>query len=294
MADNPTSRRARVSGGAKFGWKVLANAFARSGRNNIAIASAGVAFYVFLSIVPLLAATVLTYGLIADQERVAEDIGRLSAMMPANAAELFAEQLRNVVQTSGGKKGVGLIVALAIALFGARNGAGSILTALNIAHGVPEARSFLKANGVALLITLCGIIGVIVAFGAIAALTAFTALLPPSLAITGSGLTYLATMLGGIAGSAALFRYAPNRAAPRWKLVLPGAIFAAVGWLLLTLGFGVYVSQFGNYNATYGSLSAVVVLLTWLYFSAYVLLFGAELNAAWGDHRPGYDGLPVG
>ena len=294
MNDGSHSRHTRVTGGAKFGWHIVKDAFGRSGRNNIAIASAGVAFYVFLSIVPLLAATVLTYGLVADPTRVAADIGRISSVMPPSAAELFADQLENVVETSGGKKGIGLIVALGIALFGARNGAGSILTALNIAYGVAEKRSFVRANAVALLITVCGILGVIVAFGAIAALTAFTALLPPGLALTSSGVTYLATLAGGIAGSAALYRFAPNREAPGWKTVLPGAIFAALGWLVLTLGFGIYVSQFGNYNATYGSLSAVVVLLTWLYFSAYVLLFGSELNAAWGDHRPGYDGLPVG
>ncbi len=294
MTDEGHSYRASVTGGARFGWHIISDAVGRSGRNNIAIASAGVAFYVFLSIVPLLAATVLIYGLVADGARVAADIGRLSSVMPASAAELFADQLENVVATSGGKKGIGLLVALGIALFGARNGAGSILTALNIAYGVAEARSFLRANAVALIITVCGIVGVIVAFGAIAALTAFTALLPPALAVTSSGITYLATLAGGIVGSAALYRYAPNREAPGWKTVLPGAIFAAIGWLLLTLGFGIYVSQFGNYNATYGSLSAVVVLLTWLYFSAYVMLFGSELNAAWGDHRPGYRGLSVG
>ena len=294
MPDGSHSHRTRVTKGAKFGWHIVSEAFARSGRNNISIASAGVAFYVFLSVVPLLAATVLIYGLVADQSRVAEDIGRLSSMMPASAAELFAEQLENVVQTSEGKKGFGLIIALGIALFGARNGAGSILTALNIAYGVAEARTFIRANAVALLITVCGIVSVIVAFGAIAALTAFTAYLPTGLAITGSGVTYIAMTAGGIAGSILLYRFAPNRDAPHWRLVLPGAIFAAIGWLLLTLGFGVYVSQFGNYNATYGSLSAVIVFLTWLYFSAYVLLFGAELNAAWGDHRPGYEGLHVG
>ena len=146
----------------------------------------------------------------------------------------------------------------------------------------------------ALLITLCGILGVIIAFATIAALSAFLSYLPIGLAVTGSGATYLAMLAGSMFGSAALFRFAPNRAAPHWRMVLPGAVFTAVGWLVLTLGFGIYVSQFGNYNATYGSLSAVVVLLTWLYLSAFVLLFGAELNAAWGDRRPGYQGLEVG
>ena len=294
MDDRVRAATHRLGGGAKFGWHIVSDAIERSGRNNVSMAAAGVGFYVFLSIVPLLAATVLIYGLVADQAQVAEDIGRLSSVMPPSAAELFADQLETVVETSRGKKGFGLLVALGIALFGARNGAGSILTGLNIAYGVPEGRSFLRANGVALLITVCGILGVIVAFATVAALSAFLSYLPTGLAITGSGATYLAMLAGGMVGSAALYRFAPNREAPHWRMVMPGAIFAAFGWLMLTLGFGVYVSQFGNYNATYGSLGAVVVLLTWLYLSAYVVLFGAQLNAAWGDRRPGYNGLEVG
>ncbi|RPF72736.1 YihY/virulence factor BrkB family protein [Aurantiacibacter spongiae] len=266
----------------------------RAGRNNISIVSAGVAFYVFLAMVPLLAATVLTYGLIATPAQVTQDIGALTQVMPEAAAGLFADQLESVVETSAGKKGVGLLIALGFALFGARNGAGSVLTALNISHGVAEARSLVRGNLAALAITAGGIVAVILAVLAMGVLTALTALIGGGAAIAGTAVTYLFLFGVGTAGAATLFRYAPNRPVPSWKLVLPGAILASIGWFLLTLGFGIYVANFGNYNATYGSLSAVVVLLTWLYLSAIVLLLGAELNASWGDRRPGYRGLEVG
>jgi membrane protein len=78
---------------------------------------------------------------------------------------------------------------------------------------------------------------------------------------------------------AALYRYAPSRPDPRWRWLTPGSIAATVVWLIATLGFGFYVANFGTYNATYGSLGAVIVFLTWLYLSAYILLMGAELNS---------------
>lgn len=255
-------------------------AWANAGEHHVTIVAAGVAFYIFLALVPLLAATVLTYGLVADEATVAGHIVALTEMLPEEAAALLVEQLRAVVETSSGKKGVGLIVALAIALFGGRNGAGSVITALNIAEGVPDSRSVIKANTLALLVTVGGILAIIIAFGAMSVLTLLTSYLPAGIAVAGSAAAYgvLGAILTG--GAAILYRYGPARPWPRWSAVLPGAVLASAGWVALTLGFGAYVAGFANYNATYGSLSAVVVLLTWLYLSAFVLLFGAELNAA--------------
>jgi len=79
--------------------------------------------------------------------------------------------------------------------------------------------------------------------------------------------------------AATLYRYGPAREDARWEWLTPGSVFTAVIWLMLTAGFGFYVTRLANYNATYGSIAAIVVLLTWLYLSAYVFLFGAELNA---------------
>ena len=293
-ARRPSLRNGGAGRSAKSAFGLVKDAFDRSGRNNIGIIAAGVAFYAFLAMIPMLAATVLTYGLIASPETVSRHVGALSEVLPPAAAELFTEQLKAVVETSAEKKGAGLLAAIAIALFGARNGAGSVLTALNIAHGVQEMRSFIRANFTALGITAGGILALILAVAAMATLTALVAYLGGEIAVFGSAATYLFLFAVGTAGCATLFRYAPNRPAPGWKSLLPGALFASAGWLLLTLGFGIYVANFGNYNATYGSLSAVVVLLTWLYLSAFVMLFGAELNAALGDRRPGYHGIDVG
>ena len=97
--------------------------------------------------------------------------------------------------------------------------------------------------------------------------------------LAGKLISYLLLVLAGAGGAATLYRYGPDRKKAKWVWITPGSVIAAVLWLLLTIGFGLYVADFGNYNATYGSLGAVIVFLTWLYLSAYVLLLGAEVNA---------------
>ena len=265
------------------GWKEIAlRTWRESSKDNVGIVAAGVAFYGFLAMVPLLGATVLTYGLFASPETVLSHAQALTAVLPSEAARLIGEQLMNVVQTSGGKKGLGLVAALAVALWGARNAAGSIITALNIAYEEEEKRGFLKVTLLALTMTAAAVLLVLLAAAATGAMSAIHRLLPetgPVGLFVGKIVTYVALALAAAAAAATLYRYGPSRDKAKWVWLTPGSVFFALAWLLLTLGFGFYVSNFGNYGATYGSLSAVVVMLTWLYLSSYVLLFGAEFNS---------------
>lgn len=264
-------------------WKQVAvRTWKQSSEDNTGLVAAGVAFYGFLALVPLLGAIVLLYGIVADPQTVISNVKSLTSVMPRDAAKLIGEQLMSVVRTSGGKKGIGLVVAIAVALFGARNAAGSVVIALNIAYEEKERRGFLRQNLLALAITAGAVLMAVVALIAITALGYLEKLLPhlPGfLAVIGKILSYVILVLGGAAAAATLYRYGPDRRDAKWQWITPGSIFAAVIWLLLTLGFGFYVSHFGNYNKTYGSLATVVILVTWMYLSAYVFLFGAELNA---------------
>jgi membrane protein len=271
----PWGRRARVWRGR------LLRAWDEAGRDNIGLISAGVAFYAFLALVPLLGMIVLTYGLVADPETVVHDMRALTSVMPPDAAHFVGQQLMEVVQTSSGKKGLGAVSALALALFGARNGAGSIITALNVAYEVRERRGYIMVNLLALGTTGLAVMIVIVAMVAIAALGHLQRLVPGAsivLLALGKLGTYGLLGLSGTLASAVLYRYGPSRRGAAWVWLSAGSLLASLCWLLLALGFGVYVARFGHYSATYGSLSAPVVLLTWLYLSIYALLFGAELN----------------
>lgn len=265
------------------GWKQVGlRAWKQSSEDNIGLVAAGVAFYAFLALVPLLAATVLSYGLIAAPETVLKNVRSLTTVMPPQAAKLVGEQLLSVVQTSAGKKGVGLLLALAIALFGARNAAGSVITALNIAYEEKESRGFIKLNLLALAITASAVALGLIAMIAVAALGYLQKIfphLPGKFLLVDKLGSYALLLAATAAGAATLYRYGPDRQNAKWTWVSLGSIFASFGWIMLTLGFGFYAANFANYGKTYGSLATVIVLLTWTYLSAYVLLLGAELNS---------------
>ena len=264
-------------------WKLIATrTWTALGRDNISLAAAGVAFYGFVALVPMLAALVLGYGLIAAPATVVQDMQKMMSIMPVDAAKLIAEQLLSVVHTSSSKKGFGLVIALALALYGARNGASAIITGLDIAYEEQEDRSVIRLVLLSFAITVGGIIVAIIALIAVASLGHLDDALanaPRFVVVAGKLLSYVALVLAGASGAATLYRYGPDRRKAKWVWITPGSILAAILWLMLTVGFGIYVADFGNYNATYGSLGAVVVFLTWLYLSAYVLLLGAEINA---------------
>lgn len=264
------------------GWKdVLLRTWREAGQDNISLIASGVAFCAVLAIVPMLGAIVLSYGLVATGETVIANVQSLTAMMPVDAAKLIGEQLASIVAASDDKKGLGLIIALGIALYGAMKGATAIITSLNIAYDEEESRGFFQLNLLALGITAGAVLLALVAATAIAAMAGLEALFPAApapLLIVGKILSY-AVMAGlGAAAAATLYRFAPNRDDAKWIWLSPGSLLASVAWMIMTVGFGLYVANFGSYDATYGSLGAAIVLLTWLYLSAYVLLLGAEFN----------------
>lgn len=265
------------------GWtEIFLRTFKASGKDNIALVAAGVAFYAFLAIVPLMGATVLTYGFIASPETVIGNMRSLMTIAPPDIAQTIGDMLLSVVKSSSNKKGLGIFVALAVALWGARNAAGSIMIALNISYEEDEARGFVTRTLAALAMTLGLVVLALAAIAAMGALRYLQTLWPGSsdtAVMLGRIVSYPLLGIGAAAAAATIYRYGPSRQQARWNWLTPGAIFSAVGWLLTTVGFGLYVTRFANYNATYGSIGGIIALLTWVYLSSYIFLFGAELNS---------------
>lgn len=264
------------------GWPVLKQTWTDSGTDNIGLIAAGTAFWGFASIAPLLGAIVLGYGLFATSETVANNIRGLFGVLPHDAATLIADQLTNVVGTSGGKKGWGFVVALALAIYGGTQGASAIVTALNVAYEEKESRGIVRLYLLAFAITGAAVL-VAIAAALTTTVTAFLgSLIPwaPDAVQTGIRLLSYA-ILAFIATTAAalLYRFGPDRKHAKWVWLTPGSFAATLLWLVATALFGVYVSRFGSYGATYGSLGAVIVLQLWLWLSAYIFLLGAELNS---------------
>ncbi len=264
-------------------WKqILGRTWRQTWLDNVGLVAAGVAFYGFLALVPLLGMIALAYGFVADPQSVVSNMRTLTAILPADIALLIGEQLIGAVRASESAKGAGLVLGLVVALYGASNGAGAVITALNIAYQEDEKRSLLRFYTIALVITLAAVVLAVAALVAITALAFLGELLPQAsgLAIfAGKAAAYVVLLLATAGIAATLYRFAPSREEARWTWITPGSLFTAAIWLLLTVLFGFYVTRIADYSATYGSLGTIIGLLTWMYLSAYVFVVGAEINS---------------
>jgi membrane protein len=273
------------------GWKqIVKRAWAEHKADNMPIIAGGVAFFGFLAIFPSLIAMINLYGLVASPETVARQVEDLSAQLPQSAAELIGDQLRAIVESDDGALTIGLIVSILAALWSASGGMGNLITAVNIAYDEAETRSFVKLKALSLALTFGGIVFVLVTFGIVAVLPIVLDALP----LGGVG-TILAQVLRWVlllavfAGSlAVLYRVAPDRDAPRFRWVSLGAVVVTILWALISVGFSLYVDNFGSYDKTYGAIAGVIVLMLWLYLTCYLVLLGAEINSE-AEHQTAHD-----
>ena len=265
----------------KAAWKDIAGrTWQRVWDDNVGLVAAGVAFYLFFALLSLLVMIVLFYGMAADVTTLVDTMRALTAILPTDVATLIGDQLLQAMKSSEGQKGLGIAIAFLVSLYGGTNGAAAIVTALNIAYEEKEKRSLFVFYLVAMAITLCAVLLVLLAIVGVTAALALEKAYPasPILLIVGKLASYFALVLVTTAVVATLYRFGPSRENAKWKWITPGSVFTAVTWLLLTILFGLWVSTVSNYSATYGSLGATVGLLTWMYLSAYVFILGAELN----------------
>lgn len=264
-------------------WKdILSRTYKRTWDDNVALVSAGVAFYGFFALLSLLGLIVLVYGFVADPLTVIEHMQELTIVLPTDVAILIGDQLMTAVKASQGTKGFGILLAFLVAIYGGTNGAASVITALNIAYEEKERRSLFRFYLLAVCMTVGALVVALLAIAATAAIGYLQHLLPQAtrpVVIAGKVVGYvLLSFLAALIASV-LYRIGPSREDAKWKWITPGSMVAALAWLLLTVAFGFYVSHFTDYHASYGSLGAVVALLTWMYLSAYAFVFGAELNS---------------
>lgn len=248
-------------------------------RDNLGLIAAGVAFFALMALFPALSAFVAFYGLIGDPAAVSKQIDALVGILPAPVIQLARDQLGRLVTARGEVLALHGVVSAVVALWGAQQGARSFLRALTIINERTKRRRFFRRYLVGGAFTL-GALGV-------AAITIFLFALAPNLfARLGANVEFTLDLLRWpvlvalVTGFAmALYRWGPNRKAPRWVWVWPGALMAAVAWLIVSAGFSVYVDAFTPMRAAYRVFSGVFVLMLWLFLAAYIFLLGAEINS---------------
>ncbi len=264
------------------GWRsILLRTWTALSTKHIGLVSAGAAFYALLAIFPGLAALVSIYGLVADPSDIQRLTDITGTVIPGDANQLLVDQLKSLISKPHGGLTLAAFASILIALWSAHSGVTTTMIALNITYDETERRGYFRRNLLALGLTLGGVVFVIVALAAIALLPAIIDFLPlphhvkSLLGLSRWPILIVLTMVG----LAILYRFGPSRAKARWEWISPGAIISTVLWIAGSAGFSFYVTKFASYNKTYGSLGAVIVLLMWLYVSAYFMLIGATINA---------------
>jgi membrane protein len=281
----PAARGAEADSPTEFTrqawWQILRRIWTNTGRHNIGFLAAGVAFFGFLSLVPALGLIVMLYGLVADPQSIFDRMVEIIRVVPAQAAMLINDQLSNLIKTAAATHGLAAIPAVAIALYGASGAASGIVSSLNIIYEQEEKRGIVRLTALSLTIA-AGVICIAVLGLFSASALVFLQHALAELGKLGVAIARIATWL--VAGALAsliialVYRFGPCRAPAKWRWLSLGSIAATVLWLIGSLLFGWYLSV-ARYDATYGSLGAVVALVMWLYVSAYALLLGAFLDA---------------
>jgi membrane protein len=250
------------------GWlQIVRRAWKEAKADNVPLIAAGVAFFGFLSLFPALIATLTVYGLVVSPEQARKQVDQYASALPSDSRRVLIEQLTAVTQSNQQALGFGLVISVLLALWSASGGMSNLVKAINITYDEDEKRGFVKQRGTALILTIGAMLFMIVTLGLVAVLPAVLHHLP--LGPAGRVVVALAV----------LYRVAPDRDAPRFRWVTPGAIVATVLWVAGSAAFSLYVSNFGKYNKTYGALAGVAVLMLWLYLTSYIVLLGAEINA---------------
>jgi membrane protein len=264
--------------------ELAAEVWAKMDRDDTLGRAAQLSYYFLLAIFPLLLfiSALIGYFFAAERELYQRLLAYLGQVMPQPAFQLLRATLNEITEGTGAGK---MTLGLLLSLWAASAGMDGLILGLNVAYAVPEGRPWWRRRLVAITLTLV--------VGALISLAMFLILVSTALAGSIGSYFPLLERIGRLSGVAQwtiggfflllalalIFHFGPNLRRPHWEANLPGAILSLVCWVGASAGFKVYVSFFGSFDRTYGSLGAVIVLLIWLYVSGAAILIGGELNS---------------
>jgi len=271
-ADRPTEVPAR-------GWKDVAVRVKEEVKtDNIGLVGAGVAFYALLALFPSLVALISLYGLVVEPEQASRQVQEMLSFIPARSRGIIEGQLKSITSSSKTGLGIGLAVSVVAALWSASGGMRALMTGLNVAYDETETRKFFRLRLASLALTLGAVVFAALALGGIVGVpAAFDPDQPVGMLLAWLRWPLLAVVM--VVALSVVYRLGPDRKDPEWRWVSWGAAIATLLWVVMSAVFSFYVSSFGKFQDTYGTLAGVVVLMLWLSLSAFIVLLGAEINA---------------
>lgn len=265
-----------------MGWMGIARRVWRAmSDDNVLLVAAGVGFYLLLALFPALTAFVALYGLFLDPASAVEQLSALSGVVPPSVMEVVAARVQALAAQPATTLGLGFVVSLVIALWGANGGVKAIMEGLNIVFDVPEGRGFVKRNLVALALMGGLVVLILVMVAVLAVVPAVLALFP----LGAVGEVALAVLrwpvLLAVVGLALalLYRFAPCRKGVDWRWITWGSGLATLGWVAASAGFAWYASSLADFDASYGAMATPIAILLWVWLSMVVVLLGAEVDA---------------
>jgi len=264
------------------GWKdVLMRVKDELAADQVSLIAAGIAFYSLLALFPAITAIVAIAGLITEPGMLVEQAEGIAEALPDEAADIIIGQMTSVAGSQEGGLGLAAFFGILVAIYSASKGIDNTVRGLNVAYDEEETRGFVQLKLTVLGLTLATLLGFILIVFLMAVIPVILGFLSgiPALETIVIFLRWPLLLVIGIGGFMMLYRWGPSRDPAEWNWLAPGAIIGCILWVLATLAFGFYVRSFGGYNETFGTLGGVVILLMWLWISAYVLLLGAEIDS---------------
>jgi membrane protein len=238
-------------------------------------------FFGLLAVFPAITALVSSYGLFANPSTIGANLQSLALMLPEGSFQIVQDQIARVLDKGHTTLGTAFLFGLGFALWSANAGVKAVIDALNVVYEEREKRSFIRLNLLSLAFTCSGIAALLLMVSAVVAVPLGidrVGLAPQSQSIVSLARwpLMLAILLAALG---VLYRFGPSRRQAQWEWLSVGTIAAALLWIAGSSLLSWYLSNFGNYNATYGSLGAAIGLMMWMWMSAIIVLCGAELNS---------------
>ena len=266
--------------------------------HGITDSAAALAYYSFLAVPAVLLVAVGLFSLIASPDAITTLIDKIGTVVPSQATQLIEDSLRRMRDNANGSLAM-VIVGFVLALWTTTGAMTAFMRAVNAAYDREETRGFVKQRVVAVQMVIGLGLAFLLVFGLLVLGPVISDWIGSALDVEGFigwawWIAQWPILIGALLLVFATVLYlAPNVDHPRWRFVTPGSLFAVVIWLVASGAFAVYTSMFSSYNKTWGSLAAVIVMLTWLWLSGLSLLLGAEINAETERSRELRQGQPA-
>jgi len=253
----------------------------RAAHDNISLVAAGVAFYLLLAVFPALITFISIYGLFLNPATAADQAAAATAILPDEAARLITDTIRRLAARSSTDLNLTALLSLLIATWSARSGVGALMTGVNIANDTPETRSYAYLQALSIALTITALLAVAISMFVVTAVPVMLHFTSTSGFVDSWILWSRWPILAIFAYTSIslLYRFGPAQVLHSWRFFNLGAAAATALWFFGSLGFSFYATRIGSFDATYGSIGAVVILLFWFWLSALFVLLGAEIEA---------------